>query len=133
MHERALRAVYQDKHLTFEQLLNKDGSFTIHERNLQKLAVEMYKVKHNLCPKPIQELFIPAIRGNHEWVLPKVRTVNKGLETIRYRGPKTWELVPIEIKHSKSLSAFKKKIKDWKPLGCDCRLCKTYIKDLGYI
>ena len=133
LHERALRVVYQDKHLTFEQLLNKDGSITIHERNIQKLAVEMYKVKHNLCPKPIQELFIHSTRGNHEWVLPKVRTVNKGLETIRYRGPKTWELVPAEIKNSKSLSAFKIKIKDWKPLGCKCRLCKTYIKDIGYL
>ena len=93
----------------------------------------MYKVMHNLCPKPIQELFVPATRGKHEWVLPKVRTVNKGLETIRYRGPKTWEIVPIEIKKSKSLSEFKTKIKDWKPVGCNCRLCKIYIKELGYI
>ena len=91
----------------------------------------MYKVKHNLCPKPIQDLFTPAIRGKHEWVLPKVRTVNKGLETIRYRGPYTWELVPIEIRHCTSLSAFKTKIRDWKPLGCTCTLCKTYIK--GYL
>ena len=69
-----------------------DESFTIHERNLQKLATEMYKVKHNLCPKPFQELFTHAMHGNTEWVIPKVRTVNKGVETIRYRGPKTWEL-----------------------------------------
>ena len=133
LHERALRVVYKNHHLTFQQLLEKDKSFTIHERNLQKLATEMYKVKHNLCPKPIQELFTPSIRGKNDWVLPKVKTVNKGLETIRYRGPKTWELVPTEIKKSKSLSAFKDKIKGWKPLGCTCRLCKTYIKDLGYL
>ena len=74
LHERALRVLYKDKHLTFEQLLNRDGSFTIHERDLQKLVVEMYKGKHTLCPKSIQELFIPAIRGNHEWVLPKAWT-----------------------------------------------------------
>ena len=86
-----------------------------------------------MITQPIQELFIPSTRGNHEWVLPKVRTVNKGLETIRYKGPKTWELVPAEIKNSKSLSAFKIKIKDWKPLGCKCRLCKTYIKGIGYL
>ncbi|MCH2405854.1 MAG: reverse transcriptase family protein [Nitrosopumilus sp.] len=133
LHERALRVVYKDSNLTFEQLLEKDTSFTIHERNLQKLAVEMYKVKHNLSPLPFRNLFKPASRGNAEWVLPKVRTVNKGLETIRYRGPKTWELVPKEIKESTSLSIFKDKIKDWKPSGCNCRLCKTYIKDVGYI
>ena len=41
LHERALRVVYKNSKLTFEQLLEKDGSFTIHERNLQKLAIEM--------------------------------------------------------------------------------------------
>ena len=133
LHERALRVVYKNRNLTFQQLLEKDESFTIHERNLQKLAIEMYKVKHNLCPKPFQELFTPAIRGKNEWVIPRVKKVNKGLETIRYRGPKTWELVPEEIKKSKSLPMFKAKIKDWKPLGCTCRLCKIYIKDLGYL
>ena len=133
LHERALKVVYKHNDLTFKQLLEKDKSFTIHERNLQKLAVEMYKVKHNLCPKPIQDLFTPAIRGNHDWVLPKVRTENNGKETIRYMGPKTWELVPEEIKKSKSLSSFKKNIKEWKPVGCTCRLCKVYIKDLGYL
>ena len=133
LHERALRVVYKQTNLTFEQLLAKDNSFTIHERNLQKLAIEMYKVKYNLCPKTFQEIFIPSGRMQKDWVVPKANTVNKGLETIRYRGPKTWELVPIEIKNSKSLSAFKAKIRDWKPTGCACRLCKTYIKDLGYL
>ena len=83
LHERALRVVYKNNNLTFEQLLYKDKSFTIHERNIQKLAVKMYKVKHNLCPKPIQESFTPTVRGNNEWVLPKVTTVNRGLETTR--------------------------------------------------
>ena len=134
LHERALRVVYKNNdHLAFQQLLEKDKSFTIHERNLQKLAVEMYKVKYNLCPQPIQELFSPASRGHHEWLLPKTNTVNNGLETIRYRGPFTWKLVPQEIKNSKSLSAFKAKIKLWKPLGCNCRLCKIYIRDVGYL
>ena len=48
LHERALRVVYKNNSLTFNQLLEMDKAFTIHERNLQKLATEMYKVKHNL-------------------------------------------------------------------------------------
>ena len=133
LHERALRVVYKSDNLSFQQLLEKDESFTIHERNLQKLATEMYKVKHNLCPKSMKEIFIPAKRNGKDWILPKVRTVNNGLETITYRGPKTWDLVSTDIKNSKSLSVFKKKIRQWKPLGCTCRLCKQYIKDLGYL
>ena len=41
LHERALRVVYKDDNLTYEQLLEKDEGFTIHERNLQKLALLM--------------------------------------------------------------------------------------------
>ena len=93
----------------------------------------MYKVKHNLCPKLFQNLFTPAIRGSNEWIIPKVRTVNKGDETIRHRDPKTWELVPEEIKNSKTLFTFKENIKKWKPPGCTCRLYKTYVKGLGYL
>ena len=133
LHERALRVVYNNNDLTFEQLLEEDGSFTVHEKNLQKLATEMYKVKYNLCPKPVQDLFTLATRGHHEWVLPKVKGVNNGIETIRYRGPKTWEIVPEEIKLSKTLSAFKEEIKGWKPVGCECRLCKLYIAGVGYL
>ena len=47
LHEQALRLVYQDHNLTFEELLRKDGSFTIDQRNIQKLAMEMYKIKHD--------------------------------------------------------------------------------------
>ena len=134
LHERALRVVYKDDSLTFEQLLEKDKSFTVHERNLQNLAILMYKAKNELCPKPIQDLFK---RNENEregdWFLPKTRTVNYGLETIRYRGPKTWSLVPNEIKSLDTLESFKEKIKLWKPKGCMCRLCRTYVRDVGYI
>ena len=34
-----------------------DNTVTIHHRNLQRLATLMFKVKNQLCPLPIQELF----------------------------------------------------------------------------
>ena len=132
LHERALRLVYKDTNLTFEQLLEKDNAFTIHERNLQKLAVEMYKVKNDLCPKTMKDIFVLKTAGKDDFVLPKVNSVNMGKETIRYRGPKTWNIVPEDIKISQSLAEFKMKIKKWKPTECDCRLCKTYIQGLGF-
>ena len=57
LHERALRLVYKDHHLTFGELLRKDNSFCIHHRNLQKLATEMYKVKNNLSPTLMKQVF----------------------------------------------------------------------------
>ena len=35
LHERALRVVYKNSELTYEELLEIDKSFTIHEQNLQ--------------------------------------------------------------------------------------------------
>ena len=37
IHERALRLVYQDNNLSFAELLEKDNSVTIHQKNLQVL------------------------------------------------------------------------------------------------
>ena len=92
----------------------------------------MYKVKNDLCPRTMKDIFVLKTYGNEDFVLPKVKTVNRGLETVRYRGPKTWKIVPEDIKNSHSLAEFKAKIKNWKPVDCDCRLCKAYIQGLGY-
>ena len=55
------------------------------------------------------------LRNKRCWETLNVRTVIYVTETIRYRGPKTWELVPTKIKECKSLKEFKDKIKQWKP------------------
>ena len=54
------------------------------------------------------------------------------METLAHLGPKLWSIVPIEIKETTSLKEFKRKIKNWKPNKCPCKLCRSYIKDLGY-
>ena len=41
IHERALRMLYNDHQCTFEKLLERNNPFMIHERNLQKIAVEI--------------------------------------------------------------------------------------------
>ena len=138
LHERALRLVYKDTHLTFNELLRKDNSFTIHHRNLQKLATEMYKVTNGLAPPIMKSVFperaVPFnLRNKNNFRATNVSSVFNGTETISFRGPKTWILVPDEIKKSQTLSEFRTKIKKWEPKGCTCRLCKVYINSLGFI
>ena len=138
LHERGLRLVYNDQKSTFKDLLNMDQSFTIHERNLQKLAIEMYKVKNNLSPIFMKTIFPLSnnpyhLRNRQIYETENICTVSYGIETISYRGPKTWTLVPDKIKNSTNLLEFKTKIKQWKPQGCPCRLCKVYIANLGFI
>ena len=58
IHERALRLVYNDYISTFSELLKLDNSFTVHERNIQTLAIEVLKLVHNLSPEIMSEVFI---------------------------------------------------------------------------
>ena len=55
--ERALRLVYQDNSLPFAEPLEKDNSATIHQRNLQVLATEIFKLKNGLAPEIMKEVF----------------------------------------------------------------------------
>ena len=48
IHERSLRIVYKDDVASFEELLEKSSSVSIHHRNLQALAIEVYKSLNNL-------------------------------------------------------------------------------------
>ena len=61
LHERALRLTYDDYELTFEKLVVKDGSFTIHHYDIQMLCIELYKVYHNLSQTILNELSILII------------------------------------------------------------------------
>ena len=138
LHERALRLVYKDQHLTFEQLLEKDNSFTIHHRNLQKLATEIYKIINNESPPIMKQIFPTSInpynlRNNNPFFSSNVHSVYNGTETISHRSPQIWALVPNDIKDSKSSTEFKKRIRQWKPNDCPCRICKRFIANTGFV
>ena len=63
----------------------------------------------------------------------KAGTTTYGIESIRILGPKIWDLVPNDIKLAGNLNLFKEKIKKWKVTNCPCRLCKVFIRGVGYL
>ena len=137
IHERTLRIFYDDNLSTFEELLLRDGSMTIHEKNIQFLAIELFKVINGLSPEIMKEVF-PVKETNNYWSrfsfnTRNVRTVTHGTETLSYLGPKLWSIVPKEITNSESLNEFKRKIKKWKPDKCPCRICKKFVSGLGFV
>ena len=66
-------------------------------------------------------------------MIPMVKLVNYGLESIRFLGPKIWKSLPNNLKKKESIESFKMAIKEWKPESCPCRLCKTYLENIGYL
>ena len=55
--------MYNDKQSPFKDLLKKDSSLSIHERNVQVLAAEMHKVSENFSPPHMNEIF--EVRNKH--------------------------------------------------------------------
>ena len=117
VHERTLRITYQDNTSAFQELLNKDNSVSIHHRNLQVLATEMFKIHRGLSPEILRETFVPKtssyyLRSNDTFEKRKVNTVYHGTESLSFLGLKIWDLVPAELKQSETPYSFKLKIKN---------------------
>ena len=55
--ERALRVVYRNNSLCFDQRLKIGKSYNIHHKNIQTLAIELYKVNNNLSNQIRLEIF----------------------------------------------------------------------------
>ena len=97
--ERALRIIYKDTESTYSELLEKDCAVTIHTKNLQLLMTEIYKTRNDLNPSFMQEIFCENqshynLRNNVEFVQPRVRSVGNGTESIRFKGPQLWQMLP---------------------------------------
>ena len=75
IHERALRIVYNDYKSNFKELLERDHSFTNHERNIQYLDIEAYTVKNGLSPVIMNDVF--QFGKNYTYQLRQSSSKNK--------------------------------------------------------
>ena len=138
IHERALTTTFDDHNGNFSQLLEKKRESTNHQQNIQALMKEIYKFTNNLSPPIIDHMF--QFRENsynlrifQQLASSTKKTTKLGLETISYRGPQLWNLVPQKIKELASFFIFKDKIKKWNCSNCPCRLCSTFLVNSGFM
>ena len=137
IHERALRIANKNYENDFAFLLEQSKSVPIHVRNLQLLMTEIYKTKCGLNPSFMKDIFMQrnisdSRKHGDDAQLPKVRTTSFGVESIAYLGNTLWQKLPQEIQTS-SLPVFKKQIRCWNSGKCNCRLCKVYISEVGFL
>ena len=103
LHERWLRIIYNNKQLSFKELLEKDSSVSIHVRNLQVLATEMCKISNALSKSMMKNIFPInknpyTLRRSSQFSRRLPEIVYHGAKRISNLGPIMWDLVPNSLK-----------------------------------
>ena len=138
IHKRALKLVYQDSpDLTFQELLAKDKSVGVHQKNLQLLATEIFKSKTGVSPELMNDIFHFVKRPcnlRSDYTL-EIKQIILFITAQRVFLPllPNCGILPNSIKTSASLKEFKTKINTWAFERCPCRICKKYVGRVGFI
>ena len=81
-------------------------SFTIHQRNIQSLVIELFKIKGNLSNNVMYYIFQTRkinynLRSRPDFASNCVNTNKFGLNSLRYFCSTVSSMAPLEIKTSK--------------------------------
>ena len=96
--ERSLRLLLNSHTSDFETLAKNNDTCNQH-RKIQTLMVESYKIKNKLNPPIMDIMFkrrnnIYDLRDFQELTKKGERTVKMGFETLNYRFPQLWYILP---------------------------------------
>ena len=111
--KRALRFVFKDYTSTYDQLLQKASTSTLYLTRLRNIAIESFKIMHNIGPSYLFNLLQEKehthnLRSDRNVNQPKCNTVSYGTNSFMYKGAKIWNNLPNELKNCISLEQFKK-------------------------
>ena len=99
----------------------------------------MLKVRKNLAPPQMHEIFKLKdqpqynLRYNYLFSRSLVKSVYKGTESLKFLGPKIWDILPDTYKDLPDLDSYKVALKTWGPVNCPCTICKVYIANVGFV
>ena len=88
----------------------------MHDSNLQKLLIEIFKVKLKLASEIMNEVFdtivcLYSLRNELRFKSRSIRTVRYVIEIAAFVGSRIWSYMPSELKESMSLNEFRSKKK----------------------
>ena len=127
-HKRALRILLNDYTSTYNELLHRVNECTIHQKNLQKLMLEVYNSLTQQNPSFLWDMFHKKdnkynLRSKNLLMLPPTKTTTYGNDSLSFRGSILWNFLPndedchlrlfLQIMHKK-----------WYGENCRCKICK---------
>ena len=92
-----------------------------------------------ISPPIMSDIF--SLSENSSYNLKSGVTMNRrnirwsrfGFETVSAIGAILWNDLLAELKNPENLKTFKQKIRFRSPNDCFCKICRKFIKNLGYI
>ena len=116
----------------------KDNSCEIHHKNIQSIAIELFKVEKGIANPILFDIFPLRsidynLRSQTDFSVSSVNTIHFGLNFPRYFASKVWNIVPFELKNLNDVEIFKSEIRKWEPMQCECTLCLPYMHSIGYV
>ena len=109
LHERCLSIIYDNNRTTFEEVLAKDNSVSVHHNNIHAISTAMYKVANGISPEIMNEVSKLReethyyLRHTAQFLVDLINNVFNGSESALYLGPKIWEQILTAIKNKDSL------------------------------
>ena len=95
---------------SYNELLNRANLCSLQNGRLQDLAILKYRVKNNVCPSYIVDLFqrlnAKYDLGNKEFTVIRFNSATYGKHSVRYLGPKVWDIVSSNIRELPTLLSF---------------------------
>ena len=130
--KRTLCYLHSDYKSPYDTLLAKSGKVTMEASRLRSFCVEIYKSINSINPSFMNKIFRLTVtnrmvrsRCRLNLDIPKVNRVSFGNKSIRSFRPKIWNSLPSHIKSCENLETFKRVIKNWDGVTCNCRVCKN--------
>ena len=100
-------------------------SFSIHDRNIQHLALEMHKVTKGLAVTATSSLFLQFSNNRHKQSQSDFSSIGKyslfGQSSVMYLAHLIWNSITTTLRNIESFVEFKSLFKNWKPSNCPCR------------
>ena len=97
LREGCSRFIYNDKQSQFPELLEMDGSAFIDMKNIQSLAIEMFRDSRNLSPSIMNDIFSNKRRNSRcnlrqisKFSRRLVKSVYHGSKNVSFLEPKIW-------------------------------------------
>ena len=137
LHEKCIIFIYNEYDMSYFELLKKNQLTTLFGKRILAMCCETFKTIHGLNAGYMQDIFekrpskYPSRYKNNLYV-PKVNQVTYGYKSFRVQGPKTWNLLPNDIKQIESFDTFKQQLKTITMPFCSCESCLTLQVQCAY-